>query len=126
MHSIILVEILLFLGLVISLFIIAADIVQQQKRQSPYNLATCQHFVGTWQYLDPKRQQLFEFCLTNSQELILNGVPLEVTIVLISPSLFIFKDAYGFTLKIHYHSPEECYLYDEANERYYPLKKLTH
>ncbi|WP_353743231.1 DUF4828 domain-containing protein [Vagococcus sp.] len=79
--------------------------------------------MGSWEYFDSQRKRLFKFDINPSYHLVLNGCPINVTIVFVSPSLFIFKDSYGFTMKSHYFSEEYSYLYDEANERYYRVKK---
>lgn len=38
------------------------------------------------------KKRLFKFAINPSYHLVLNGCPINVTIVSVSPSLFIFKD----------------------------------
>ncbi|MDT2802193.1 DUF4828 domain-containing protein [Vagococcus lutrae] len=119
------VILLLLTTFVIFLLTIILDIVQRKKIQKQNCLTVSHHFIGSWEYFDSQRKRLFKFDINPSYHLVLNGCPINVTIVFISPSLFIFKDTYGFTMKLHYFSEEYSYLYDEANERYYRVKKVS-
>ncbi|UQF71554.1 DUF4828 domain-containing protein [Vagococcus lutrae] len=116
---------LILLAYVIFLFVIMIDFFQQKTDAKENRLMCPQHFVGSWQYMDLKRKQRIHFHISPSYSLILNGNPIKATVVFVSPTLFIFKDSYGFTMKLHYFSEEYSYLYDEANERYYRVKKVS-
>ena len=116
---------LLVAAFCVFLFSLMLDIKSRHTPTPIYQMHNCQHFIGTWKYFDHKRERFYYFTITNDYQITLNGQPIDVTIVLVSPTVFIFKDPYGFNMKLHYYSPDSFSLYDEANECYYTLTRLS-
>ena len=77
------VILLLLTTFVIFLLTIILDIVQRKKIQKQNCLTVSHHFIGSREYFDSQRKRLFKFDINPSYHLVLNGCPINVTIVFI-------------------------------------------
>lgn len=104
-------------------FIKMKDFLNLKKKGLPTSF-NHQHLYGTWSFFDDLSNRQHRLQITDKLEIMIDSKILPGKFLSINEHSLNFLDSYGYHLRINLVNGVPSEVYDEADDRSYPLKKF--